>query len=231
MNYFVYQSLLFTGLVLYTWRRTRRSDLSFRIAWNLAFLLMVFGFLGGRLFHVLYEQPALYRSAPLQILKFWEGGFVFYGGFLTALLAAAAYLHLERERLLTWGDFFAPVLAAGYAFGRLGCQLAGCCYGAYCDAPWAVNERHPAPLYAFGTEILLFLALTRIEKREPRAGLVFAVWLVGHALGRIFMESYRADFRGRALLGYSVSTWISVGVFAAGILLLLRITAGRKKSP
>ena len=220
MSYFIYQSLLFTGLVLFTWYRANHSEVYFKAAWDLALILMVAGFIGGRLFHVVYENPEIYREDPWLILQFWNGGFVFFGGFIFAILAASAYVWQQKESFLEWADFYAPIVAAGYAFGRLGCLIAGCCYGAFCDAPWAIEGRHPTQLYAFLTEGLLFLYLLRKEKTHPPRGRIFSLWLIGHGLGRLFMESFRGDYRGAMIAGLSVSSWISLIIFATGLALV-----------
>lgn len=217
MSYFVYQSFLYTGLILFTWWRINRQGMPFRIAWNLALILMVAGFIGGRLFHVFYEAPDYYKEDPWRILQFWQGGFVFFGGMGLAALACAVYLKFEKENFLEWADFYAPTFALGYAFGRLGCLIAGCCYGIYCDAPWAVNHRHPTQIYAFLTEIILFRYLLAKEKEHPAEGRLFAFWLVGHSLGRMLMESYRADDRGAFVAGLSISSWISLLLFGIGL--------------
>ena len=232
MSYFVYQSLLYTGLVLYTWQRAQQSELYFRVAWNLAFILMVFGFFGGRLFHVFYEYPELYAQDWSRIFRFWEGGFVYFGGFMLAMAASAFYLHRENERFLIWADFYAPLLAVGYGMGRIGCILAGCCYGTFCDAPWAVQGRHPTQLYAFATEMLLYFYLLKKEKDLPPVGTVFSLWLVGHGVGRLFMESYRSDFRGALVAGLSISSWISLLIFGTGMTLYSTIQqkSGNRRS-
>lgn len=223
MSYFVYQSFLYTGLILYTWWRITKHGMPFRIAWNLALILMIGGFVGGRLMHVLYENPEIYREDPLRVFEFWQGGFVFFGGAAAAFAGCWFYLRKEKENFLEWADFFAPVLALGYAFGRLGCLIAGCCYGVYCDAPWAVHARHPTQIYAFLTEIFLFAYLTKKEKQTQAFGRIFAFWLVGHALGRMFMESYRADFRGATVAGLSISSWISLLLFGIGLTIYISL--------
>ncbi|MFN7729585.1 MAG: prolipoprotein diacylglyceryl transferase [Bdellovibrio sp.] len=217
--YQIYQSLLYTALIYFTYLRIERRDVDFKIAWNLALILMIGGFIGARLFHVVYEYPSLYLRDPLQILRFWEGGFVFFGGFGVALAGAAGYLLWIREPFLKWADLYAPVIALGYAFGRLGCLVAGCCYGNFCDAPWAMQSRHPTQVYAFITEGLLFWYLIRKEKFNPAPGKIFALWLIWHGIGRFIMEFYRADFRGAQLAGLSISSWISLFVFSFGVAL------------
>src|SRR5690606_9254272 len=101
--------------------------------------VMIGGFVGARLFHVFYEAWDVYRDNPWLIVQFWRGGFVFYGGFAGALVAAWMTLRLKKESFLEWANFFAPVIAVTYAIGRIGCFLNGCCYGDYCQWPWAVE--------------------------------------------------------------------------------------------
>ena len=231
MIYFVYQSLLVTGLVFCTFKRLQNHSAGhdFKTGWNLALILMLGGFIGGRLFHVLYEYPEVYWAAPLRVLKFWEGGFVFFGGVLLALPIALVYLRQAKQSFWTWADFYAPVVALGYALGRFGCFLAGCCYGTFCDAPWAIEQRHPTQLYAMATELALYFYLIRKEKSEPAPGKIFALWLIGHGLGRLFMENFRADFRGGAFMGLSISSWLSLILFSAGLAIYLGLRAPNER--
>lgn len=228
MNYFVYQGLLFTSLLIVTYKRIQQKKVIFEIAWNLCLIIMTAGFLGGRLFHILFEYPDLYWQSPMQILRFWEGGFVFFGGMLLALIGSAIYLWLKKENFLYWADFFAPIVALGYAFGRLGCLLGGCCYGQFCDLAWAINGRHPTQIYAFICEIILFLFLLKKEKQNLPVGTLFSYWLIGHGLGRLFMESFRADFRGFQPLGFSLGSWFSLFCLAVGFGLFLKTTTAVK---
>ena len=68
------------------------------------------------------------------MLQVWEGGLVFYGGFGAAGLFAFIFARRQRWSFWTLGDMFAPSLAIGHAFGRLGCFTAGCCFGKACAA-------------------------------------------------------------------------------------------------
>ena len=89
-----------------------------KIAFNLALLVMVFGFWGARLFHVFYEEWAFYEQYPIHIFKFWNGGFVYFGGFFVALAVAVIYLQKSGENFVAWADFATPLLSAGYAQGN-----------------------------------------------------------------------------------------------------------------
>ncbi|HEX7862081.1 MAG TPA: prolipoprotein diacylglyceryl transferase [Verrucomicrobiae bacterium] len=96
---------------------------------NIALLLPITGLFGARLFARLF-----YAKLPLlEALKVWEGeGLVFYGGFIASALAVILYGVLRKMPLVRLLDCVAPSVALGLAFGRVGCFLAGCCWGDVC---------------------------------------------------------------------------------------------------
>lgn len=96
---------------------------------NIGLILPIAGLFGARLFARLF-----YAKLPLlEALKVWEGdGLVFYGGFLFGISAVLLYGLFRRIPLLNLVDCVAPTVAMGLAFGRVGCFLAGCCWGDVC---------------------------------------------------------------------------------------------------
>jgi phosphatidylglycerol:prolipoprotein diacylglycerol transferase len=111
---------------------------------SLAFWLVVSGVVGARLFHVVeYWDDRFAGKNPgetlVEILKFFEGGLVIYGGFFGAALGFVAFVRKHGLPLLAMADLVAPSLAIGLALGRVGCFLNGCCYGGQTDWPWAVT--------------------------------------------------------------------------------------------
>ena len=79
-----------------------------------------------------------------RILAIWQGGLVFYGGVAGAALVGWRFARREGWSFAAFGDLFAPALALGHAFGRLGCFAAGCCFGKVGGGHWAtvVPARH-----------------------------------------------------------------------------------------
>lgn len=180
-------------------------------ALDLTLMLMIGATLGGRLFHVLWEEPQYYLDQPLAIFKVWQGGFVFYGGLFGAFAMMAWWARRKNLPFLQWADFFAPVAAFAYAFGRLGCFFNGCCFGRYCTLPWAVEGRHPTQLYATFLELMILAFLLWLEKKPKLAvGQIFYSWILLHGINRIIMELFRDDDRGPMPMGVSVSTWLSL---------------------
>ncbi|MEK7356425.1 MAG: prolipoprotein diacylglyceryl transferase family protein, partial [Bdellovibrionota bacterium] len=223
--YFLVSSLAFVLGLLFLVRRAKSCRLSRNRALDTALVLMTTGFVGSRLFHVFFEEPAYYFEAPSRILEIWRGGFIWYGGAVIGAICSIAFLKWKREPIPRYLDLFAPVGALGYAIGRFACFLTGCCYGDICFIPGATPHddlrfRYPTQIFAIVYEALVLVTLLYLEKHRGnsrwlgRAGQIFIVWLILHGAGRILMELFRGDPRGEFIFGFSISTWIS-GVLIA----------------
>ena len=193
---------------------------------DLTLTCLVAGFLGARLLHVVFEDPEHYLAQPVDALKIWNGGFVFFGGLLAAAVAAFLFCRIRQEPFWYWADTAALPAAWGYAIGRLGCFFNGCCYGKLSALPWAIEvqggHRHPTQIYATVWELLVLFLLRWWEPRIKSSGVLFNLWLLGHSGGRLAMELFRDDPRGPWLRGLPLGTWISLALilFASGQLAL-----------
>lgn len=228
-TYYLVISVTVCICLLWINQRATKFKLSRKVTLDIGLIVMVAGFIGARLFHVFYEDFAYYQENGWRILEFWNGGFVFYGGAILAAVCGFTFLHFQRDvQNETYLDLFAPAFSLSYLLGRIGCLLAGCCYGRYCDLPWALSQRHPTQLYASLWELGVLIILLAAEKTERTArpkilrpqGAVFYLWISLHAAGRLLMEAFRDDFRGPTL-GLSISSWISVAILTIGLFLLL----------
>lgn len=207
-------------------RRAEHRHLDRIEAIDLTIVCLVSGFAGARLLHIFYEEPSFYSQNPLAALKLWEGGFVFLGGLLGSFFAGLIYCLTRNEPFWFWADTATPPIALAYALGRLGCFLNGCCYGKECELPWAVSfdgmiYRHPTQLYATTWEMLFVILLLWLEPRFKTSGVIFNVWLLSHAVGRILMEVFRDDPRGNLILGLSLGIWMSLGLSLLAVLNLV----------
>lgn len=195
---------------------------------DLAFLSLITGVAGGRILFVL-TNFGYFRRYPSEILDFWQGGLVFYGGFITAALACILYIRRRRLPLGDSLDILAPALALGHAFGRIGCFAAGCCYGSYCEYPWGVKFHsdlvdpalrdlplHPTQLYESVSLFLLAGGLSWIfVKRKTKAGGVALAYLISYALIRAIIEIFRGD----GIRGFLIGNWLSTSQAIAIVLL------------
>jgi phosphatidylglycerol:prolipoprotein diacylglycerol transferase len=207
-----------------------------------AIWMVIFGLLGSRLLYVILHH-SLYFEKPLRILKFWEGGLVFHGGLITAIIVAFIALRISKGSFLQMGDALAPALSLGQGVGRLGCLLEGCCYGRHAGDNFPISLVFPrgggapygTPLYptqameSLGLFILTF-ALFMILRRNLRpCGLVLGAYLLGAGLLRFSLEFLRGDDRGPLLLGYPPTTYVAALLAAAGVIVILYVYGKAKK--
>ncbi|MBL7545746.1 MAG: prolipoprotein diacylglyceryl transferase [Bdellovibrionaceae bacterium] len=208
--------------------RAKRLNLDKNFTLDLSLVLMIFAILGARLGHVFFENWQYYAANPVKVFYFWEGGFVFYGGFILSFAAGLGFLYVSGEfaHLRVYMRLFVPILSVVYALGRIGCFLEGCCYGKTCNLPWAVQGRHPTQIYSSLWELGILIVLLTYESRnserlQKQPERLFFIWLLLHSIGRACIEFMRDDFRGYAPL-VSLSTWVSLILFFASCIYFYR---------
>lgn len=174
-----------------------------------------------------FDRVAGAASGPVLPLR----GLAFYGGLLAALVAVAALapvLGLPMRRLFDAG---APPIALGHAVGRIGCGVAGCCYGRRVDPHGALHAIGLArvPTQWLESAALGAIALWLARTRPAREGAVIARYFASYAVVRIALETLRDDPRGALPwlpAWLSPSQWVSVGLLvAAGALTATRARA------
>ena len=220
--------------------RVRKKDLSipFERIPDLFFYSVLSAIVGSRILFVLINFD-LYRESPLKMFKIWEGGLVFYGGFILAIGVAVGYMRWYRLPILKLFDLISPLLALGLFFGRIGCFFAGCCYGKETSLPWAViftNPNslaplnvplHPTQLYDAANGLAVFLFLFWKEKRKAFDGQIFLLFLFLYSITRFFIEMLRGDPRGFVFKGL-VSTSQGIGILLAILSLFMLFFLERK---
>lgn len=190
--------------------------------------------IGGRLGQVLFYEPGYYLAHPGEILAVWKGGMSFHGGLVGVLIALWAFAHKTGRSFLQVGDFVAPLVPLGLAFGRIGNFINGELWGraASPDLPWAMIfphvdalPRHPSQIYQAGLEgLALFVVLWFYSARIRPAGAVSGAFLIGYGVFRFIAEWFREPDAG--ILGHSylisMGQWLSLPMVLAGIWLVLR---------
>jgi phosphatidylglycerol---prolipoprotein diacylglyceryl transferase len=206
-------------------RRARREGISFEIVVELLFSCLLASLIGSRLLYVLTDL-AFFRRHPLKVFNLWEGGLVFYGGFVLAVAVSVVYLKARRMRIWKTADLFSPPIALGLFFGRIGCFFAGCCYGTRTDLPWAVVftnpdslaplnvPLHPAQLYDAANGLFIFFVLIAMKRRKAFDGGGFWVLIFLYAVTRFIVEMFRGDPRG-TFPAFGLSTSQGIGVLLA----------------
>jgi phosphatidylglycerol---prolipoprotein diacylglyceryl transferase len=140
---YAYGFMLMLGFLvaLYVARMRAKSEgISPERITDLGIYTIFAGIAGGRLFYVI-QNFGVYKDNPIDILKIYQGGLVFYGGLIVAIIALISILRIKKLPVLQTLDIIALSLAIGLVFGRIGCFLNGCCWGDICnpDLLWAVQ--------------------------------------------------------------------------------------------
>ena len=196
--------------------------------------LMVGSILGARILYVITFWREQFAEHPFpEIFSVWKGGLVYYGGLIGASLAVIIHSRIKKIPLWKVADVFAPSVALGYAFGRIGCLMNGCCYGRACDLPWAITfpasaenggvPRHPTQIYESVLSLGLYAFLAWLYRRKKFDGQIFATYLVCYACLRSLVELFRGDYPTyqRFLGVVTPAQMVSIGILAAGVVLFL----------
>lgn len=150
----------FVAAISLAQREARRQGQDADRIGDLAFWVLVSALVGSRLYFIAVNWDDYFGANAMmtfhggripRVLAIWEGGLVFYGGFIAATLTAFWYMRLHGMPFLAYTDTMIPSVAIGHFFGRLGCFGAGCCWGGVSQVhlPWLV--RFPPESLAYVT--------------------------------------------------------------------------------
>lgn len=213
---------------------------------DLAFWLLMMGFIGGRVFFIVIERPDHFIQHPLDMFKIWEGGLVFFGGLIFSGIYAVYFFWKHKLSVWKMMDIIMPGVTIAHAFGRLGCFGAGCCYGLPTDQPWGVRLNsdlvelhlrgiplHPTQLYESTSLFILFAGLIYIFRQKRFDGQVGLTYFMLYPIIRSIIEIFRGDsIRGFLIDGIlSTSQFISILIFAGALwTLVYRLKNVHKKA-
>ncbi len=236
---YTYGVLLAAAYLLGLWlaaRRARHAGLDGNKVLDLGIWVIIAALVGAKalLFIVDFRH---FTSSWQEFTTLLRSGGVFYGGLIAAVVVCIYQLRKHNLPLWTSGDMFAPGIALGYMVGRLGCLMAGCCYGRPTDVPWAITFTNPAANLNVGTPLnvplhptqiyesaagLVILAVLLLVERRGRAfaGRTFWLFVLLYSISRFIIEFYRGDDRGIVLNVLSTSQFISVILAPLSIVML-----------
>jgi len=237
---FSYEALRALGAIIgfiIVANRGKRLGLNPSRVLTASFWGLTFAFISARIFYVI-QYYLYYHKHPIEIFKIWGGGSVYYGGLIGGFIFLLFYCRKTGLNVWKYFDTIAPAIALGIAFARIGCFLAGCCYGTTSLLPWAVHYPkgsgpykgqiegliltpgspyslpvHPVQLYeAIGC--LLIMIIIIYDSKKLFDGQNFFNFVGLYAILRFILEYFRAD----ADRGYFIVPYVSV---SQGISLLL----------
>ncbi len=194
------------GVLVGLWlgaREAVRRGVKKELFWDSSLWIVVAGFIGARLSHVLFYEPAFFVKNPLEILMVWHGGMSSLGGFLGAAIFGVWYLRRKKINIWKYADAAAFGLPIGWMIGRIGCFLIHDHPGTLTDFALAVREpgvlgeegfgRHDLGLYDAILAGIIALAVLALRKKKKFDG-YFILLIAGlYAVPRFFLDYLRAS--------------------------------------
>lgn len=162
------------------------------------------------------------------MIKNISDGFVVYGGIIAGILAGYIYCRVKKLEFWKYLDIVVPSIALAQGFGRIGCFLAGCCYGrettswcaiTFTNSSYAPNgvPLVPTQLISSGLDFLHFAILVWLSGKNKIPGRISALYLIFYSIGRFILEFFRGDLVRGSVGALSTSQFISIFVLLFGI--------------
>ena len=190
---------------------------------------IISGVIGARVFFFLYN-PSFLKDIK-NIFLIWKGGLVWYGGLLFGILTVIFLLRKYNLKNEIWkiADIAGVCISIGLGFGRIGCTMAGCCYGIPYHGPFAIKFTDPhslAPkgIYLFPSQpvsslanFLIFLTLYFLYRRKKFDGQIFSLFLIFYGIFRFVIEFFRAT--PKIFFGFSENQILSLVFIFVGLVI------------
>lgn len=212
---------------------------------NLTIETSIIAIIGGRVLHVLSDLQN-YKSF-LDIISIWNGGLSVLGALFAALIYSFICLKKRNIAILSVLDRAAINIPIIHAIARIGCFLAGCCFGCKTNLSWAITYTnpevaaplytpiHPTQLYSSITYFVIFLFMSYIAQNIfKKQGQLFLIYLILSSLERIIVDFFRGDriFFEKNLLDYwirmSLYQWIAFAIILLTLPIFFLITRTKK---
>lgn len=210
--------------------RAKRKGMRYELIFSLFWWCLIGGILGAKLLYLITQLKSIIEN-PKLLLSVAEG-FVVYGGIIGGIFAGYLFVRRHKLNFLEYFDLVMPQIALAQGFGRIGCLLAGCCYGLQTESPFHIifheSDYAPNNIPLLPTQpissilnFLNFFALLLISKRVKASGQVAGFYLIFYSAGRFILEFFRGDLERGNVGVLSTSQFISTITFLIGIAIVI----------
>lgn len=226
-----YGLMIAVGVLFAFWLsmyRAKLAGLSDDTLFTMGIIGVIGGLIGAKLMYYIVELPEIIKD-PSILLQFNEG-FVVYGGLICGFLSPYVYARIKNYPFWQYLDITVSGVAAAQGFGRLGCFLAGCCYGIETDCVIGVvfpeGSLAPAGVKLMPTQVISSIGdfaiaaiLIVAGRKLKKPGMVSGLYLVLYSIGRFAIEFLRNDPRG-SVGAFSTSQFIAMFILLLGIIVM-----------
>lgn len=181
---------------------------------DLALYGIISAVIGARLFYILFYDFSYYLNNPIDIIKINEGGLSIHGGLIGAFVFGLFYFKKYKLNFFKYADAIAPGIILGQAIGRVGCDVFG---KVMTEAlPWGIERQgmllHPAQLYEFVLNYIVFFILWRKRKNLRYDGQLFLWYIILFSINRGVVELFRYN--------PAIAGWFSISHLLSFIMIL-----------
>lgn len=235
-------------------KEATRNSIKPIIIQSLSMWIIVGMLIGARIWYV-WENWSQFAPNPLSIFKLWEGGMVFYGGFIGGFTGGILFIRLAKLPLPKVMDIMAPGIAIAVGIGRIGCFLNGCCYGRVTDscigisfpekwnppAYWDHLQRGlisngashslpviPTQLISALNLLIIFGILWKTRRKKVFNGFLFTLFIGLYGLQRFIIDFFR-HYSGNALILKYLTLSQVLSIFMMVISFVVIIIALKRK--
>lgn len=205
-------------------RRAKKKGLDGDLIYGLTITTVFLGFFVAKILYIITEWDGFVKD-PMSYVA--GNGFVVFGGIIGGAIVIWAYCKWKKMDFLRYLDLMIPSVALAQGFGRIGCFLAGCCYGKETDSWFGVTftESHFAPnhvklfpsqLVMSAGDFVIAAILLFYARKDRTKGKTSALYLMLYSVGRFFVEFTRSDDRG-FVGALSTSQFIGIFIFIVGV--------------
>lgn len=248
---------MFAGLCLALWQ-AKRTGQDKELYMDFAMYAIIFSLIGARIYYVAFSWDS-YKDDLLQVFNIRGGGMAIYGSVIAAIVTAFIYCKVKKYKFFLLADTAVGGLVLGQIIGRYGNFFNREAFGEYTDGLLAMRLKvsqvnssyitetmqenmqivdgvsyiqvHPTFLYESLWNVLVLILILIFTKRKTFDGEIFILYMVGYALGRLWIEGLRTDQLQIGTTGIAVSQMLAGGIVIVGVVSwgILRMKHGRKK--
>ena len=235
-SFFISLGLLFAFLLFLFEVKRRGFDVGLGV--NLNFWALFSALVGAKLLFIIENLRYIFQN-PKAVSIFLKGGLSTTGALLGALLAILILFRKKKLDGFLWADMCAPSVALGQAVGKVGCLMAGCCYGLPTDLPWGIVftkshiapigiPLHPTQIYQLILNLLIFIYLFLRRKRTGFNGELILSYVFLYTTAKSIVGLFRAGVPGEFLgFGISISQIVNLTAVIIAAILYYRIRGKR----
>lgn len=198
----------------------KRKKLDIDNGFDIVMYSIIASIVGARLFYIIFYDLSYYLENPMEIIRIYEGGLSIHGGLLSAFIVASLYIRKNKINFFQYADAIAPAIILGQAIGRVGCDVFGKVMSS--PLPWGIQYQgqilHPAQVYEFLLNYLVFFILWRKRKSIQYDGQIFVWYIILFSINRGVVEIFRIN---PSVIGwFSISHLLSLLFIIGGFALM-----------